>query len=63
MTTEKENESAMSCIINEQGIFKIPKEILALIGITKEESIMVIPAKDHLKIYLSKEFCKKFGDY
>lgn len=61
--TEKENTSSLSCIINEQGVLKIPKELLALIGIIKEESVMIIPGKNHLKIYASTQFCKEFGDY
>jgi hypothetical protein len=62
-STEQENTTALSCVVNDQGILKIPKELLALVGITKEESVMIIPAKDHLKIYTSRDFCKIFGDY
>ncbi len=61
--TEEENNSAISCVITKQGVLKIPSELLALIGITKEESVMIIPGKGHLKIYTSNQFCKEFGDY
>lgn len=62
-TTDKENQSSLSCIVNDQGILKIPLELLKLIGIHKEEGVMIIPGKDHLKIYTNEQFIRLFGNY